>query len=63
MFDDGIFGSMVLRCYLAQCFKKLQQHKHNGCLFMGVIWPHFYKIVATQAKAHLVVEVLLGPVL
>jgi hypothetical protein len=49
---------VVLRCYFAQFFLKLQQHKLNGCLVMGVIWAHFYKIVATQTKAHLVVEVL-----
>jgi len=43
---------------LAQFFKNLQQHKPNGCLVVGVIWAHLKKIVATQTKAHLVVEVL-----
>jgi hypothetical protein len=53
-----MFVDSILEVLFGPILKKLQQHKHNGCLVIGVIWALFYKIVATQTKAHLVVEVL-----
>jgi Kef-type K+ transport system membrane component KefB len=47
-----VFRGCGFEVLFGPIFKKLQQNKPNGCLVIGVIWAHFYKIVATQTKAY-----------